>query len=509
MRDVASRGTGKFLSGEVLKSTHGCGTVRPRSIGSNPTAEPDAVDRGVLSADGTFIARFSAGGGVVLDSAASAYTWIDRRGVSTTHRCQFAMGGHLSRLSHALDLFNSCVDRPFLCRELEDRLRSPSVFQTAEATVLRYARWVLDARTQQRTDDGTLIWTSEDGIAQLELPSHRRFFRVTLPVGIPTDTGLAPCLWLRPDTTYMKRVTQVFSATGCPARWRKLWEAARCDKLPEQKAGGGVWTVELPQAAVLGARHPSTSLEVAPLQRFLAGISALPHSRHNAPSPTKLWLGAETVLAYQPSMAEVEVVLPDGGALVSSRSGAFFTYFAPGGSADDDGWFFATGATQGVLAPLGPTTSAAIAQVYSISHSAFEVLPVGGCILTGAWFIVQVTDAARALIEEAEAARSVLLTEPAIEPVFSRLHTGTGRSVASGRGGYGALAGTTRDLADALSQHGGTATGGSNVNWPVGAWKVEMLRTRRQEVERCEVTEGAAQGRSLLQKVVRHDVHFW
>eukprot|EP01047_Picozoa_sp_COSAG01_P044965 COSAG01_NODE_4109_length_5340_cov_3.390574_1_plen_155_part_10 len=84
---------------------------------------------GLLMADGTFALRFADGCGVLLEPAASAYTFVDRRGVSSAHRCAYAMGGHLDRLQQALDLHNSCVDRPFLCSALEDRLRSPAVFQ--------------------------------------------------------------------------------------------------------------------------------------------------------------------------------------------------------------------------------------------------------------------------------------------------------------------------------------------------------------------------------------------
>ena len=72
-----------------------------------------------------------------------------------------------------------------LCRALEERLHSRAVFQAKATTELRFAHWRATDRTRRRLPNGGLRWASEDGIAQFELPHHRRFFRVTLPVAVP------------------------------------------------------------------------------------------------------------------------------------------------------------------------------------------------------------------------------------------------------------------------------------------------------------------------------------
>ena len=226
-------------------------------------------------------------------------------------------------------------------RSLESRLRSPSVFETQATTELRHAHWSTDERTRRLLPNGALLWASEDGVAQFELPHHRRFFRVTIPVALPEEpervggrdrSALAPAVrggWLSPNGFYMKTVAQTHLSDECPERWRELLLAA-CALPPR-----GGWTVELPTAVVSDA-HPAPT-EAAPLQRFLAGVSLLPQSSETArlgsPAPALCWTPTATV-HFLPSEEEVEVVMSDGAALISNHRGSLFTYFFASGTAD-------------------------------------------------------------------------------------------------------------------------------------------------------------------------------
>ena len=101
--------------------------------------------------------------------------------------------------------------------------------------------------------NGALLWASDDGIAQFELPHHKRFFRVTIPVELPQESpnakrgsgNLIPTMrsdWMSSTGFYMKTLVQTHLCNECPERWRDLLLAACA--LPSR----GEWTVQLPSA---------------------------------------------------------------------------------------------------------------------------------------------------------------------------------------------------------------------------------------------------------------------
>ena len=148
-----------------------------------------------------------------------------------------------------------------MCRRHAVLISSPPgctrihVMQTQATTEMRHAHWRADERTRRLLPNGALTWASDDGVAQFELPHHRRFFRVTMPVALPEEpesvgrrgcSNLAPAVrsgWLSGHGFYMKTLVQTHLCNECPARWRELLVAA-CT-LPSH----GEWTVQLPTAA--------------------------------------------------------------------------------------------------------------------------------------------------------------------------------------------------------------------------------------------------------------------
>jgi hypothetical protein len=118
---------------------------------------------------------------------------------------------------------------------------------------MRHAHWRADERTRSVLPNGALVWASDDGIAQFELPHHKRFFRVTIPVALPQEpqtrkpgsSSLIPAVrsdWISSTGFYMRTLVQTHLCNECPERWRDLLLAACA--LPSR----GEWTVQLPSA---------------------------------------------------------------------------------------------------------------------------------------------------------------------------------------------------------------------------------------------------------------------
>ena len=126
-------------------------------------------------------------------------------------------------------------------------------YQTGATTAMRLAHWRADDRTRRVLPNGALVWTSDDGVALFELPQHKRFFRVTIPVALPQEPrtakrgsgNLIPAVrsdWISSTGFYMKTLVQTHLCNECPERWRELLLAACA--LPLR----GEWTVQLPSA---------------------------------------------------------------------------------------------------------------------------------------------------------------------------------------------------------------------------------------------------------------------
>ena len=143
-----------------------------------------------------------------------------------------------------------------------------SVDQTEATTAMRHAHWRADERTRSVLPNGALVWASDDGIAQFELPHHKRFFRITLPVAVPQElqtripgsSNLIPALrsdWISSTGFYMKTVVQTHLCNECPTRWRELLLAACA--MPSR----GEWTVELPSVVETVSQMFALALEVS------------------------------------------------------------------------------------------------------------------------------------------------------------------------------------------------------------------------------------------------------
>ena len=345
-----------------------------------PGAPHSAIEAAVLSGEGQLTARFADGRGcIVLDAPSASYTHIDERGQALVHRLAFALGEHLPYLRPVVDVYNSAVDRPMLCRALEERLHSRAVFQAKATTELRFAHWRATDRTRRRLPNGGLRWASEDGIAQFELPHHRRFFRVTLPVAVPhaadkSRRGASRGAWLSDSRCYMKTVVQTHLTSRCPARWRELLAAA-C-RLPP----AGAWSVELPLPAET-ASHPHPT-EPAALQRFAIGVALLPHTIRTSTTPPAMLWTPDAAIHFLPQAEEAEIVMHDGATMHSSHGGSLWTYIFASTTAGSertedaarpDGTArlqFATEAAGGMtLRSMGPVASAALAATTALASS--------------------------------------------------------------------------------------------------------------------------------------------
>lgn len=273
-------------------------------------AELPDLCRVCILADCRTKATFSDNTILSLNSTGSSFLVTTPDGRSTRQLSEYALARHSPLLAAVLEFRNMHVELPCFCKPLARVLRS----SFALGYLVQDATWpspsvALSAGLAQLQPDGKVAVSSEDGVAQVVLHSHRRRFAVCYPLLVAE----------RPQEAKYEYVwqTQVFSVASHPPRWQPavravLQAAAELDAAAvgsgaEFGAGrqpGAAADQERATAAAPGAERTAgadaavaTPLldpdggaakanAAAPLASLRFGLSTSPGGAEEAPEPT-------------------------------------------------------------------------------------------------------------------------------------------------------------------------------------------------------------------------------
>ncbi|KXZ56916.1 hypothetical protein GPECTOR_1g826 [Gonium pectorale] len=206
-------------------------------------AELPELCRVCILRDARAKATFSDNTILVTNSTGSSFLVLAPDGRATRQLSEYALTRHSPLLAAVLEFRNMHVEQPCVCKPLARVLRSGfSLGYAIHDATWPNPRHAADAGLAQLQQDGKVVVSSEDGVAQVVLHGHRRRFAVCYPllVGERPQEARYDYVWQ----------TQVFSVASHPARWRP---AVRAALLAAAALGQDVG------AALAGLEHESAS----------------------------------------------------------------------------------------------------------------------------------------------------------------------------------------------------------------------------------------------------------